>query len=135
RGTRGDLTRRAALIRGAGVLAGAVMLPLLTATGGGVPVAEAAAPSTQQTNANRAVAAYNAMQKYFSAPDGSSLYRETYPLARGSNTYSYLWPFSRALIGTLALAGVPASLLGGASHNAAVQDRFAGLSRYWDGAA
>ena len=43
------------------------------------PSAEAAVLTTQQTNANRAVAAYNALQKYFYVKDGTSLYRETYP--------------------------------------------------------
>ena len=47
------------------------------------------------------------MQQYFFVTDGTSLYRETYPWSAGSNTYSYLWPFTRALVGTLALAGVP----------------------------
>lgn len=107
------------------------MLGLITQ---GVSVAEAAAPTSAQTNANRAVQAYNAMQKYFLAP-GGSLYRETYPWAAGSNAYSYLWEFSRALVGTLALAGVPSNLVGGTSYTSAVQSRFSALDQYWDGAA
>jgi len=86
-----------------------------------------------QTYADHAVAAYTAMQQWMSAPDGTSLYTETAPAT--GNPYSYLWPFSRALIGTLALAGVPATLVGGANYQSAVQDRLAGLAKYWDGAA
>jgi hypothetical protein len=91
--------------------------------------------STQQTDANRAIATYNAMQKYFYAAnvyqgDPSSLYTETYP--QSGNTYSYLWPFSRVLAGTITLSGIPSTLLGGANYQAAVNDRLVGLSRYWD---
>src|SRR5438046_10757891 len=77
--------------------------------------AEAAVLTTQQTNANRAVAAYNALQKYFYVQDGTSLFRETYPWS-GGNKYSFLWPFSRALVGTLSLAGVPTNLTAGTSY-------------------
>ena len=87
----------------------------------------------QQTNADRAVAAYKAMQQSMYV-NGTSLYRETAPQS-GSNPYSYLWPFSRAFFGTLALAGVPRSLGGGASYQVAVQDRAAGLAKYWDSRA
>ena len=96
--------------------------------------AEAATLTTQQTNANRALASYNAMQRYFYVQGGTSLYRETYPWS-GGNKYAYLWPFSRALLGTLALAGVPTSLTGGTSYASAVQDRLTGVASYWDGAA
>jgi hypothetical protein len=96
--------------------------------------AEAAVLTTQQTNANRAVAAYNTLQKYFYVQDGTSLYRETYPWS-GGNKYSFLWPFSRALVGTLALAGVPTNLTGRTSYVSAVQDRFKGLANYWTGVA
>ena len=89
----------------------------------------------QQTNADRAVATYNAMQQSMYVA-GTSLYHETSAKPTpGQNAYSYLWPFSRALIGTLALAGVPRTLVGGASYRTAVQDRVAGLTRYWDSRA
>ena len=86
-----------------------------------------------QTYADHAVAAYTALQQSMYAPDGTSLYTETAPAT--GNPYSYLWPLSRALIGTLALAGVPAALVSGANYRSAVQDRLAGLAKYWDGAA
>ena len=72
------------------------------------------------------------MQASFYAADGSSLYAQNSPSS--GNPYSYLWPFSRALVGTATLAGVPPNLLGGASYQAAAQDRLTGLSRYWSGA-
>jgi len=75
------------------------------------------------------------MQKYFQATDGTSLYRETYPVQPGQRTYSYLWEFSRAFVGTLALAGVPSQLVGGANYASAVQNRAIALARYWDAQA
>jgi hypothetical protein len=82
-----------------------------------------------QVDADRAVATYNAIQQYFYATDGSSLYLQP----QGAKHYSYLWPFSRMLDGTIALAGIPSNVLGGASYGAALADRLQGLSRYWDG--
>ncbi|MCL2769954.1 MAG: hypothetical protein FWD42_07605 [Solirubrobacterales bacterium] len=92
--------------------------------------------STQQANADHAIATYAAMQQYFYAPnvnpgDTSSLYVETYP--QSGRPYSYLWPFSRALVGTITLAGIPPSVDGGANYQADVNDRMTGLSHYWDG--
>ena len=89
---------------------------------------------TQQTWADRAVTTYQALQQYFYVNNGTGLYRETYP-HQGGNAYSYLWPFSRALVGTLTLAGIPPSLLGGRSYQAAVSNRLSALARYWDSAA
>jgi hypothetical protein len=96
--------------------------------------------STQQEDADHAIATYAAMQQYFYAPnvypgDTSSLYVEDYPPSEGGNRYSYLWPFSRALVGTIALAGIPPSVDGGLEYQADVNDRLTGLSHYWDGAA
>jgi hypothetical protein len=79
-----------------------------------------------QSNLDRASAAYAAMQESMYVPDGTSLYRETAPPS--GPVYAYLWPFTRALLGTLALAGTPA----GQGYAADVQDRMAGLERYWD---
>lgn len=90
---------------------------------------------SQAPNADQALATYNAMQKYFYASnvysgDTSGLYAPNYP--QSGNTYSYLWPFSRALVGTITLSGIPSALLGGATYQADVSDRVTGLSRYWD---
>ncbi|MBV9580735.1 MAG: glycosyl hydrolase, partial [Chloroflexi bacterium] len=79
-----------------------------------------------QDNLERATATYAAMQSTLYVADGTSLYRETAPPT--GPMYAYLWPFSRALIGTLALAGTP----GGDRYAVDVQDRMKGLERYWD---
>jgi hypothetical protein len=94
--------------------------------------------STQQEDADHAIATYAAMQQYFYAPnvypgDTSSLYVENYP--QHGNRYSYLWPFSRSLVGTITFAGIPPSLDGGHEYQADVSDRLMGLSHYWDAAA
>ncbi len=91
--------------------------------------------TVQQLDASRAVATYNALQQYFYAPnvysgDRSSLYTENYP--QSGLQYSYLWPFSRVLAGTITLSGVPSAVIGGGNYQAAVADRLTGLSRYWD---
>ncbi len=101
---------------------------LTTLTGAGL--------SPQQLSADRAISTYNAMQRYFYAAnvyagDVGSLYVESDP--QSGNRYSYLWPFSRALVGTITLSGIPSALTGGASYQADVNDRLTGLSRYWDG--
>jgi Glycosyl hydrolase family 76 len=95
--------------------------------------------TTQELDAERAVLSYNAMQNYFYASnvypgDTSSLYTESYPASASANRYSFLWAFSRAMAGTVALAGVPSSLLGGTNYFADAADRLVGLSRYWTGA-
>jgi glycosyl hydrolase family 76 len=87
-----------------------------------------------QTNANRALETYDAMQQYFYSAyvypgDASSLYTENYP--QSGRTYSYLWPFSQAMAGTITLSGVPSALVG-TSYQTDVADRLTGLSRYWD---
>ncbi|MBV9601750.1 MAG: glycosyl hydrolase [Chloroflexi bacterium] len=78
------------------------------------------------SNLDRANAVYAAMQANLYVSDGTSLYRETAPPS--GPTYANLWPFSRALVGTLALAGTP----GGDRYVADVRDRMSGLERYWD---
>src|SRR5262245_34986390 len=84
--------------------------------------------SSEAIFAERAVIAYEAMQRWFATDDDRSLYRETSPKW---SPEAYLWPFSRALQGTLTLAGVSPELVGG-GYAAAVRDRLRGLTRYWD---
>ena len=86
------------------------------------------------SNADRAVQTYETMQQHFYAAyvypgDASSLYAENYP--QSGAHYSFLWPFSRVLAGTITLSQIPSALLG-ASYQADVTDRLTGLSRYWD---
>jgi hypothetical protein len=89
----------------------------------------AASNITQQTWTDRAVATYGALQTYFYANDGTSLYRSTYPSPKKG--YSNVWGFSRPLLGTLTLAGIP----GISGYLSDVDDRLAGLARYWDGSS
>jgi hypothetical protein len=77
-------------------------------------------------NLQRAAATYAAMQRWLYA-DRGSLYSETSPAT--GNPYAFVWPFSRALYGTLALAGADSSA------REQVADRLVGLEWYWDGRA
>jgi Glycosyl hydrolase family 76 len=77
----------------------------------------------------RASAAYDAMQHWLYIGGGRGLYRET---AAPNSPVAYVWPYSRALLGTLCLAGIRGNQ---ATYRAAVQDRINGLSRYWTGSA
>jgi predicted alpha-1,6-mannanase (GH76 family) len=67
----------------------------------------AAAPSHSESgrarDAARAVAAYAALERYFSTRDGSGLYLEQYPAAADDNPYSYEWPYSQVHIAALDL--------------------------------
>jgi hypothetical protein len=87
----------------------------------------------QQTNADRALATYTAMQQALYASRETGLYRETTPST--GNPFAYVWPHSRALVGTLALAGMPDQLVQGLDVRAAVKDRLDALAWYWDGRA
>jgi Glycosyl hydrolase family 76 len=90
------------------------------------------ARATSATCAERAVAAYSAMQRYFAVADGSSLFHETSATSQ-ERPYAYLWPYSWALIATIDLAGVARHLLQHIDPEAAIADRLSGLARYWDG--
>ncbi len=85
-----------------------------------------AAPS----NADRALASYSAMQKYFFVNDGSLLYQEWYPRSAGDNPYSYLWPFSQARQATIDLVNLPHKQ--GQPFNGDVQQRNQALEHYWN---
>jgi hypothetical protein len=79
----------------------------------------------QHTSALRASAVYEAMQRALYIPNGRGLYREE---ASSNSAIAYVWPFSRALLGTLCLAGIRDAP---AEYRTAVSDRMAGLARYW----
>jgi uncharacterized protein YyaL (SSP411 family) len=80
-------------------------------------------------NISRAKAAYDALQQYFYKED-SNLYLEEYP-NQSDNPYSYAWPFSQAMAGTIDLFGIRR---GNVDENYAddVQDRLDGLEHYWN---
>jgi hypothetical protein len=84
------------------------------------------------TNAARAVASYQALQRYLAVDDGSGLYHERYPVAAGDNAYSYEWPFSQAHAATLDLTGLPGRQ--GAGFRPDLAARAAGQQHYWSAA-
>lgn len=47
------------------------------------------------------------MQRHFHLGGNAHLYRETAPVARGANSFAYLWPFEEAAKATLCLRGLP----------------------------
>jgi len=87
--------------------------------------ARSQSPVRQSGNLGRAVASYNAMQEYF-YQEGEDLYLEEYP-HQGGNAYSYVWPFSQAMAGTIDLYGVKSKQFEGD-----VQDRIQGVEKYWN---
>lgn len=83
--------------------------------------------SIRARNQERAISGYEALQASFYVPD-VQLYRETAPTYQG-NSYSYHWPFSRAVAATIGLAGIPEI---GDDVSDDLQERFGGGERYWD---
>ena len=108
--------------------------------GPGVGMALAASPPPapgvpdQRLWARRARDAYQALQRHFYAADGTGLYHETFP-PQQQPAHSYLWPYSRVLAGTMALAGIPSHLIDRRRYRVAVRARLAALARYYDPAA
>ncbi|GAA1912174.1 glycoside hydrolase family 76 protein [Streptantibioticus ferralitis] len=80
-------------------------------------------------SAARAIAAYQALQKYLAVNDGSGLYHERYPVVAGDNAYSYEWPFSQAHAATLDLTGLPGEQ--GDAYLPDLARRSVGQERYW----
>ncbi len=76
--------------------------------------------------ADRAMGTFAGMQRYLGT--GGGLFRETYP-ADVSQPYAFNWPFSRALLGTLDLAGLPRV---GDTYRAAAMEVRGGSEAYWD---
>ena len=87
------------------------------------------APATPGVYAARAARAYAAMQRRFRTRD--VLYRRDGKL-RPPGTAAHLWPFSRALVATLDLAGIGDDLTGDIDADAAVAASLQALERYWD---
>lgn len=103
-------------------------LGLALASALGPEATSVAAAERQQRNVERAIAAYEALQRYFYLSD-PKLYRETYPPPTDARPYAYHWPYSQALAATLdvlALPGVGGRFAGDA------RDRLAGLQLYWN---
>src|SRR5579875_77709 len=90
--------------------------------------------SSQQMWAERAAAAYGALQQHFYFDDGRGLYGMRGAF-RSRGRYATAWEFGRTLLGTLTLAGIPSQIVGEglhASYLSAVEDRLRGLECYWD---
>ena len=85
--------------------------------------------ATPRDYAARAARAYAAMQSGFRRRDGQ--YRRDGRL-HPPGSVAHLWPFSRALVATLDLAGIQQSLIGDFDADAAIADRLQTLERYWD---
>jgi Glycosyl hydrolase family 76 len=79
--------------------------------------------------AARASRAYAAMQSRF-CPNGG-LYR-TDGLVHRRSTAAHLWPFARAVVATLDLAGVREDLVERFDADVAIAERMETLERYWD---
>ncbi|SDS34452.1 glycoside hydrolase family 76 protein [Microlunatus soli] len=75
----------------------------------------------------RAGQAYSALQDHLYDPE-TGLYREHTPQTDG-NPWSYVWPFSQAVVGTQVLAGIPGV---GRQYASAVSSRFDALEAYWN---
>ena len=102
-------------------------LAIVLAASFGPAASRVAGSSKQSPNIDRAVRSYQAMQQYLYLDD-PPLYLEEYPYT-GGNPYSYVWPFSQAMAGTIDLAGIR-SLRG--AYRSDVQDRLTGLGLYWN---
>lgn len=114
-------TRRAALAGG---------FAAMTAVPGLVAAPEARAEPAERGRGRyteRAEASYAALQRYFYDP-ATSFYLEEYPRT-GDNPWSYVWPFSQALLATQALTGIPEV---GRHYRANLADRYTALEAYWN---
>ena len=94
--------------------------------------ADRAAADARREYARKALEAYAVMRRRFHT--GGSLYRRD-GLLRLPGSHAHLWPFARAVVATLDIAGVDEPLRPGFDAQAEIDDRLAGLERYWDGAA
>ncbi|MBV9195671.1 MAG: hypothetical protein JO168_16135 [Solirubrobacterales bacterium] len=79
--------------------------------------------------AARAARAYVAMQHRFHTPSGR--YRRD-GRVRIPGVPAHLWPFARALVATLDLAGIGDGLVDGIDFEAEISDRLEALEAYWD---
>ncbi|HEY6738692.1 MAG TPA: glycosyl hydrolase, partial [Actinopolymorphaceae bacterium] len=125
-----SLSRRAALI--GGLTAATGIATTIGPTGLGTTSASAssalsASPADARAYARRARQTYAALQRYFHDPE-TSLYLEEYPRT-GGNPWSYVWPFSQAMIGTQVMAGIPGL---GKQYVDDVADRYEALELYWN---
>jgi hypothetical protein len=113
-------------------IAAVVMMSVLTPTSAFAsadPGGGGSAGHQPTSNADRAVAAFDALQANFGTTDGSGLYREQFPVAAGDNAYSYEWPFSQAHAATADLANLRGST--GNRFDEALAKADAAQEHYW----
>lgn len=84
--------------------------------------------TSRQTNLDRAVAAYTALQRYFHLP-GVKLYQPRYP-EPDRRPYSEVWPYSQAMAGTIDMLPLSGN---GYDYAQDVRERLGSLSWYWNG--
>ena len=101
------------------VAAGALAVAVLGALN--MPAADAVT-----SPAARAKASYDALNKYFGT--ANDLLLEEYPNTQ-SNPYSYVWPYSQAVIAAENLAGIPGA---GPQASAEADRRIAAYEPYWN---
>ncbi|WP_116040499.1 glycoside hydrolase family 76 protein [Amycolatopsis palatopharyngis] len=118
------ISRRSLIAGSAAVTAGLVAAPAAQASGR----AAGSQGGGHGVYAQRAQESYAALQRYFYDP-AHSLYLEEYPRS-GGNPWSYVWPFSQAMIATQVMAGIPVV---GDRFTGAVADRYRALELYWNG--
>ena len=122
----GISTRRIA----GGFLAAGMLAALHAPAAEAAPASETApVAETAQTTVNpaaRATASYQALNKYFAA--GPGLLLEEYPNTQ-QNPYSYVWPYSQAVVAAENLAGIPGI---GRKWSAEAEHRLNGYEPYWN---
>jgi hypothetical protein len=85
-------------------------------------------PVDRQQSAERATEAYQNMLRRFRKGDGLYRYDEGPPI----RTAAQLWPFARAFVATLDLAGIGALHPGGLDIEGLISEHLQALERYWD---
>ena len=85
-------------------------------------------PDERVTYAERAVGAYQLMLTRFRKRDGLYRYDEGPPI----RTAAQLWPFARAFVATLDLAGIGEALPGQVDVEGLIEEHLQALERYWD---
>jgi hypothetical protein len=82
------------------------------------------APAATNTNAKRAIATYDALQKYLYIPN-----YKLYQSGDSTSLFSYLWDFTNSFAATDYVAGLPKV---GASYDAAMKARDTGIKAYYN---
>lgn len=117
--TPGTVSRRAALTGGLAITAAAAV--------GWQSASTAHADTDLPSHLTRAQQAYDALQRHF-YDQQTGFYLEQYPHTDG-NPWSYVWPFSQAMVGTQVMAAIPGI---GSRYRDAAADRFTALEAYWN---